>query len=116
MSVEDAWAQVEVEDQAKGAQAELGWVIAPEHTGQGYATEAAEELLRLSFEDLGLRRVVAQCFTDNLASWKLMERLGMRREAHAGRSRCTGLAGGSTACPYAILVEEWRDRQRKENG
>ena len=89
-AVEDAWAQDEVEEQAKGTQAELGWVIAPEHTGQGYATEAAAELLRISFEDLGLRRVIAQCFADNV---RVLEADGAARDAPGGarraRSRCT---------------------------
>ena len=116
LSVDDAWSQVEVADQAKGAQAELGWVIAPEHARHGYATEAAEELLRLCFEDLGVRRVVAQTFTDNLASWKLMERLGMRREAHARQESLHRSGRWLDGLSYAILVEEWRDRQRKENG
>ena len=83
LAVDDAWAQVEVAEQARSTQAELGWVIAPEHAGKGYATEAAGELLRFCFEDLGVRRVIAQCFADNVASWKLMERLGMRLEVRA---------------------------------
>ena len=41
LAVDDAWAQVEVAEQARSTQAELGWVIAPEHAGHGYATEAA---------------------------------------------------------------------------
>ena len=81
----DAWAQAEVADQAKARQAEIGWVMAPEHGGQGYGTEGAAELLRICFEDLGLRRVIALCFADNVASWRIMEKLGMRREEHAVR-------------------------------
>ena len=46
----------------------------------GYATEAVEAALRICFEDLGLRRVTASCFTANTASYRLMERVGMRRE------------------------------------
>ncbi len=80
---EDAWSQREVIDQARGAQAELGWVLDPAYTGSGYATEAVRELLRYCFEDLGVRRVTANCFLDNDASWRLMERVGMRRELHA---------------------------------
>src|SRR5688572_24800163 len=65
LTVDDAWAQVEVAEQARSTQAELGWVIAPEHAGRGYATEAARELMRFCFEDLDVRRVLAQCFADN---------------------------------------------------
>ena len=97
--VEDAWAQTEVADRARGTQAELGWVIDPAHAGQGYATEAATALLRICFEDLGLRRVIAQCFADNVASWRLMEKLGMRRETHTVRESLHRSGRGSTATP-----------------
>ena len=85
LKIEDAWAQTEVAVRARGVQAELGWVLDPAHTGHGYETEAVRELLRLCFDELDLRRVVAKCFSDNEASWRLMERLGMRRELHAVR-------------------------------
>lgn len=75
--------QAEVADQARGTQAELGWVLHPDHAGRGYATEAVRELLRLCFTELGPRRVTANCFADNTASWRLLERVGMRREAYA---------------------------------
>ena len=62
---------------------EAGWRLARAHWGQGYATEAAAELIRVAFEELDLHRVVATCFAANEPSWRLMERLGMRREEHA---------------------------------
>ena len=54
-------------------------VLHPDHAGHGYATHAVRELLRLSCAELGLRRVTANCFADITASWRLMERVGMRR-------------------------------------
>ena len=69
VKVGDAWGQAEVEDRVKGVQAELGWVLHPDHTGHGYATEAVRELLRICFDDLHLRRVTADCFARNEASW-----------------------------------------------
>jgi RimJ/RimL family protein N-acetyltransferase len=114
-SVEDAWSQVEVADQAQGVQAELGWVISPEHTRQGLATEAVAELLRFGFEDLGLRRIFAQCFADNVASWRLMERLGMRREYHAVRESLHRSGEWVDGYRYAILVDEWRSRRTEED-
>jgi RimJ/RimL family protein N-acetyltransferase len=113
-ALEDPWAQDEIKDRAKGTQSELGWVIAPGHTGQGYASEAAAEMLRISFEDLGLRRVIAQCFADNVASWKLMEKLGMRREDHAVQESLHRTRGWLDGFRYAILADEWRAR-RTEN-
>ncbi len=54
LRVQDAWAQAEVADQARNVQAELGWVLDPDHAGHGYATEAVRALIRVCFEDLGL--------------------------------------------------------------
>jgi RimJ/RimL family protein N-acetyltransferase len=108
LSVTDAWAQAEVADQAKGTQAEIGWVVAPEHGGKGYGTEGAAALLRICFEDLGLRRVQALCFADNVASWRIMEKLGMRREEYALRDSLHRTRGWLDGMTYAILVDEWR--------
>jgi RimJ/RimL family protein N-acetyltransferase len=104
---EDAWSQTEVTEQARGAQAELGWVLDPAHSGVGYATEAVRELLRYCFEDLGVHRVVANCFLGNEASWRLMERLGMRRETHALRESLHRTGRWLDTVAYAMLAEEW---------
>ncbi|HEV7650459.1 MAG TPA: GNAT family protein [Actinophytocola sp.] len=107
---EDACAQLDVADQARGAQAELGWVLDPAHTGHGYATEAVRELLRHSFQDLGVHRVTASCFLDDGASWRLMERAGMRRELHAVRASLHRSGQWLDTVGYAILEEEWSPR------
>lgn len=107
------WAQAEVADQARGTQAELGWVLAPEHAGRGLATEAAAELLRICFEDLGLRRVVALCFADNVASWTIMEKLGMRREEHNRAESLHRSGRWLDGLGYALLADEWRDARRR---
>jgi RimJ/RimL family protein N-acetyltransferase len=108
LRVEDAWAQVEVAERAAGTQAELGWVLHPTYAGRGLATEAVGELLRVCFEDLGVRRVVANCFADNIASWRLMERLGMRREMHTVSESLHRGRGWVDGLGYAILADEWR--------
>jgi RimJ/RimL family protein N-acetyltransferase len=107
---EDAWAQLEVADQARNAQAELGFVLDPAHTGHGYATEAVRELLRHCFQDVGLRRVTANCFLDNHASWRLLERVGMRRELHAVRESLHRSGQWLDTVGYALLEEEWSAR------
>lgn len=104
---EDAWSQAEVSDDAAGTVAELGWVLDPEYAGRGYATEAVRELIRYSFEDLGVRRVVANCFYDNDASWRLMERAGMRREIHGIRDSLHRSGRWLDSLGYALLREEW---------
>ena len=96
LAIEDAWAQAEVADQARGVQAELGWCIDPACSSPT-RTEAVGALVRLCFEDLGLRRVTANCFADNVSSWRLMERLGMRREVHTRRESLHRSGSGWTA-------------------
>ena len=107
LAVDDAWAQAEVADRARHVQARLGWAIDPSYGGQGYATEAVHELLRICFEELGLRRVVAECFAANEASWRLMERVGMRREAHNVRDSLHRSGEWLDGLAYALLREEW---------
>jgi RimJ/RimL family protein N-acetyltransferase len=104
---EDAWAQLDVADQARETQAELGWVLDPAYTGHGYATEAVRELLRYCFQDLGVRRATANCFRDNDTSWSLMERVGMRRELHAVRESLHRSGRWLDTVGYAILKEDW---------
>ncbi|MBB4762343.1 GNAT family N-acetyltransferase [Actinoplanes digitatis] len=107
LRIEDAWAQAEIAERARGVQAELGWVLHPENAGHGYATEAVRELLRLCFEDLGLHRVTATCFAANEASWRLMERVGMRREFYTVRDSLHRSGEWLDCVGYALLSDEW---------
>ena len=106
--VQDSWSQVEIADQAHEVQASLGWVLHPDWAGQGFATEAVEALLRICFDDLGLRRVTADCFAENEASWRLMERVGMRREGHSVRDSLHRSGEWLDGYAYALLADEWR--------
>jgi len=107
LRVEDAWAQAEVAADGKGAQVELGWVIDPAHTGHGYATEAVRALLTYCFTDLRVHRVVANCFLANDKSWRLMERLGMRREGHAVSESLHRSGHWLDTVTYAVLATDW---------
>jgi RimJ/RimL family protein N-acetyltransferase len=108
LKVHDAWAQEEVADQAKGVQGELGWTFDPALGGKGYATEAVRALIGLGFGPLGLRRLHADCFFDNERSWRLMERLGMRRELHSVKDSFHRTRGWVDGLSYALLAEEWK--------
>jgi RimJ/RimL family protein N-acetyltransferase len=108
VSIEDGWAQAEIVEQGQNVQAELGWVLDPDHAGRGYASEAVREVLRICFEELGLRRVTAGCFADNEASWRLMERVGMRREVHTVRESLHRSGQWLDGLGYALLADEWR--------
>jgi len=112
IKVEDAWAPAQLASQARGVQAELGWSLRPEETGKGYATEAVEAALRICFEELGLRRVTANCFTANAASYRLMERVGMRREARTVKDSLHPSGEWMDGYSYGLLAEEWRRRHQ----
>ena len=60
---------------------ELGYRLARAAWGRGLATEASQALVSRGFREHGVRRVVAAAFEANVASWKVMEKLGMRRMA-----------------------------------
>jgi RimJ/RimL family protein N-acetyltransferase len=107
ISVQDAWAQDEVTEQARGVQADLGCGLHPAHHGHGYAAEALGEVLRLCFDELQLRRVTADCFADNTASWRLMERVGMRRESYTVRDCLHRSGAWLDGTAYALLQDEW---------
>lgn len=61
---------------------ELGYVFNANYQHHGYATESSEALIKYAFEQMGVRRIIACCDPKNTASWRLLERLNMRREAH----------------------------------
>lgn len=110
VAVQDAWSQAEIAERARGQQVELGWVVDPSVHGQGVGTELARELLAIAFEGLGVRRVVALCFADNVGSWKIMEKIGMR---HEGLYRAESLHRDGRwldGMTWAILADEWRAR------
>jgi len=110
VKVGDAWAPPQLASQARGAQAELGWALRPEETGKGYATEGVEAALRICFHDMGLHRVTASCFAANTASHRLMERVGMRREAHTVKDALHPSGEWMDGYSYALLADEWRRR------
>jgi len=87
-------------------QAEIGYALGIAHRGQGYATEAARALLAYSFTALDLHRVQATTSPTNRGSWRVMERLGMRRE---GRLREAAFQEGawSDTLIYGILASEF---------
>lgn len=87
---------------------EIGWRLAPEFWGQGYATEAAREILRFGFDVLGLEEISSFTALGNDKSLAVMERLGLRRSpvifdlllfppGHPHRPHCL----------YAITREQW---------
>lgn len=87
-------------------QGEIGYVFHPGYHGRGLAAEAAREMLRLGFEEFGLHRIIGRCDARNRASARLMERLGMRREAHF-RENEFFKGEWADEYVYAMLATEW---------
>jgi RimJ/RimL family protein N-acetyltransferase len=90
-------------------QGEIGYIFHPGHGGRGYATEAAAVMLRLGFEGLGLHRIVGRLDGRNTASARVLERLGMRREAHLVENEMVK-GEWTDEIVYAMLEDEWRAR------
>ncbi|MEV6241605.1 GNAT family N-acetyltransferase [Lentzea sp. NPDC051838] len=78
---------------------EIGYSLHPTFQGKGYAREAAEAMLRIGFDELKLRRIVAECDPRNEPSRRVMERLGMRK----------GTSGDGLV--YAMLAEEFKNKR-----
>lgn len=89
---------------------EIGWVMNPAYHKHGYASEAAQALLDYGFNKMKLHRIIATCQPENIASYRVMEKIGMRQEGFF--KKC--IPHGETWWDeyyYAILEEEWNDRK-----
>lgn len=106
VAVQDAWSQAEMVEQARNRQAEIGWVLHPAVHGQGLGTEFAAALLRIAFEILGVRRVEAACFAENLASRRVMEKIGMRLEGVFREESLHRSGRWLDGMSYAMLAHE----------
>lgn len=110
LEITDCWSQVEVPATSGQRQAEIGWALDPSVQGQGLGTELARELLVVGFDELHLHRVTAICFADNIASMRIMERIGMRLEARYVADSLHRSEGWLDSLSYAMLASEWRSR------
>lgn len=91
---------------------EIGFLVHPDYQGHGYAREAALALMRLGFEEMGLHRIIGRTDDRNEASAKVLERLGMRREAHLIENEWVkGEWQGEL--DYAMLASEWAQRKAR---
>jgi RimJ/RimL family protein N-acetyltransferase len=92
-------------------QGELGYMLHPAQHGRGYATEAARAVLRLGFAGLGLHRITGRVDARNTASARVLERLGMRREAHLRENEIVK-GEWTDELVYALLRTEWTAQPR----
>ncbi len=87
-------------------QGEIGYIFNPVYAGKGYAAEAVRSVLERGFTDVGFHRIFARLDAANRGSIGVVERLGMRKEAHLRQNdRFDGQWGDELI--YALLKQEW---------
>ena len=87
-------------------EAVLWYTLHPEVWGQGFTTEAARAVVDFAFRELGLHRVWAECDPRNPGSWRVLEKIGLRREGHLVEN--VWLKGEwCDSLLYAVLDREW---------
>lgn len=91
---------------------ELGYVFHSDYWGKGYAYEAARALMDDAFRNQNAHRIVAMCNPLNERSWRLLERLGLRREGHLRQNIWfktdeKGHPIWNDTYEYGVLAEEW---------
>ena len=85
---------------------EIGYVFSPDAAGRGFATEAARAVVDLAVTCLDAHRVIARLDARNEASRRLLERLGMRREAHHRENEFVK-GEWTDELVYALLARDW---------
>lgn len=90
-----------------GQQGMVGYTLASEYQRQGYMTEAMQVVLQMAFETFALHRVIALVDPNNTPSWKLLERLGFRREGHF-IEHWFNKGRWVDDYQYALLGREWK--------
>ena len=108
MLVGDCALRIEEHDER---QAEIGYTISRAYQRRGIASEAVSRVLEYAFVALGLHRVIAITDCENVASVALLERLGLRREAHFHQNVWFKGKWGDEYL-YAMLQEEWQNKAR----
>jgi ribosomal-protein-alanine N-acetyltransferase len=88
-------------------QGEIGWGVSASRSGEGLATEIGRAMLRLGFDDIGLDRIFAQCRAENLASRRVMSKLGMHEEGVL-RENVFARSEWWSSAQSSILLGEWR--------
>lgn len=106
----DGWGQDKAPESI-ASDALLGYTLNPAYAGSGYATEIARELLAIAFDDLEVHRAIAGCFVDNVASVRVLEKIGMRREQYGVKDSWHAERGWLDGATYGLLREEWQARR-----
>jgi len=91
-------------------EAEIGWILHRDYWKQGFGTEMGKRIVEFGFKELGLHRIIARCDAENYGSYRVMERIGMRREGYFLEARPANKFSDKKYRDeylYAILRDEW---------
>lgn len=94
-------------EEIEHARAEIGYRVSPDCAGKGVCSEACRLLIDYLFSQLKLHKVVAKCDPANHASYRVMEKLGMQKEAHFKRHFKVG-DRWTDQVDYGILASDWK--------
>jgi len=93
----------------KSQEADIGYELASDYWGKGYATEAARTLLKFGFEELKLHRIWSWCIAENIASVRVSEKIGMQLEGRLRENEWFKSRWWDTLI-FGILENEWRNQ------
>ncbi len=85
---------------------ELGWIVNKKYWGNGFAYEAAEALVKYFYNNVGTSRFIAHCDTQNVASYKVMEKLGMVRIGERVGRRNRSATQTTFEYEYELIIEK----------
>ena len=88
-----------------GQTGELGWIINKKYQGNGYATEAAKAITKYAINTLQVKRIIAHCDYRNAASYRVMQKLGMRLESDTGTRRNKGADEDVQDLKYSMNIK-----------
>ena len=100
---------IEFNDEGIG---EIGWILNMKYQGQGYAFEAAEAMIEYFIKEKGVKHFIAHCDGENVASYKLMEKLGMIRTAESGGRRNRAATKDSIEYQYELVLDSKSKKER----
>ena len=92
----------------------LGYILHEDYQNKVYCTEASWAIIQYGFQILKVHRIRAACNPENIGSWKVMEKLGMKKEAHFKNRVCfrrdeEGNPIYTDEYVYAINIEDFKD-------
>lgn len=88
-------------------EADIGYELAPDYWGKGYATEAALAIINFGFQELKLHRISSQCIVENTASARVLEKVGLRLEGRLRENEYFKDRWWDTL-QYGLLESEWK--------